>query len=125
MLIRGGRLEWHRRIGKASYVVVPSIVISALALAQLRIRAAPPQMLAMQQTILYLGLSASVLFVVIWGLGIRYRRVPALHARYMVGTALTLIDPSLVRVMIFWVPAVPLRCTSGSPSGWCTRSWRC
>jgi hypothetical protein len=64
-------------------------------------------MLALQQTILYLGLSASVLFVVVWGLGIRYRRDTALHARYMVGTALTLVDPSLVRVMIFWMPDVP------------------
>lgn len=107
MLIRGRQLDWHRRIGKASYVVVPLIVISALCLAQLRISEAPPQMLPMQQTILYLGLSTSLLFVVIWGLGIRYRRVPALHARYMVGTVLTLIDPSLVRVMIFWVPGVP------------------
>jgi len=107
MLIRGRQLDWHRRIGKASYVVVPLIVISALWLAQLRIREAPAQMLPMQQTILYLGLSTSVVFVVIWGLGIRYRRIPALHARYMVGTALTLIDPSLVRVMIFWVPGVP------------------
>lgn len=107
MLIRGRQLAWHRRIGKASYGVVPLLVVSALCLAQLRISEAPPQMLALQQTILYLGLSASVLFVVVWGLGIRYRHDTALHARYMVGTALTLLDPSLVRVMIFWVPGVP------------------
>src|SRR5688500_14102407 len=107
MLIRGRQLAWHRRVGKASYVVVPLLVVSALCLAQLRISEAPPQMLALQQTILYLGLSASVLFVVVWGLGIRYRRDTALHARYMVGTALTLVDPSLVRVMIFWMPDVP------------------
>ncbi len=30
-----------------------------------------------------------------------------MHARYMAGTALTLIDPSLVRVMVFWAPSVP------------------
>ncbi len=107
MLIRGQRLAWHRRIGKASYVVVPLLVITALMLAQLRIRTAPPQALPLQQTILYLGISTSALFVVIWALGIRHRRNTALHARYMVGTALTLIDPSLVRVMIFWVPSVP------------------
>jgi hypothetical protein len=107
MLIRARRLAWHRRVGKASYLVVPLIVVSALCLAQLRIREAPPQMLALQQVILYLGMSASLLLVVIWGLGIHYRRDTALHARYMVGTALTLIDPSLVRVMIFWVPDIP------------------
>ena len=107
MLIRARRLAWHRRVGKASYVVVPLMIISALVLAQLRMRTVPPQMLPVQQFILYLGVSASLLFVVIWGLGIRYRRDTALHARFMVATALTLIDPSLARVMIFWVPAVP------------------
>lgn len=107
MLIRARRLAWHRRVGKASYVVVPLMIISALVLAQLRMRTVPPQMLHVQQFILYLGVSASLLFVVIWGLGIRYRRDTALHARFMVATALTLVDPSLARVMIFWVPAVP------------------
>jgi hypothetical protein len=107
MLIRMRRLAWHRRVGKASYAVVPLMIVSALMLAQSRMHAAPPQMLHVQQFILYLGVAASFLFVVIWGLGIRYRRDTALHARFMVATALTLVDPSLARVMIFWVPAVP------------------
>lgn len=107
MLIRARQLAWHRRLGKASYVVVPLMVVTALLLAQMRLRSAPSEMLPFQQFILYLGLSASLLFLVIWGLGIRYRRDTALHARFMVATALTLIDPSLVRVIIFWVPAVP------------------
>lgn len=107
MLIRARQLAWHRRLGKASYVVVPLMVVTALLLAQMRLRSAPPEMLPFQQFILYLGLSASLLFLVIWGLGIRYRRDTTLHARFMAATALTLIDPSLVRVIIFWVPAVP------------------
>lgn len=107
LLIRTRRLAWHRRLGKASYAVVPLVVVSALILAQLRISQAPPQLLPMQQFILFLGVSTSVLFLVIWGLGIRYRHEPALHARYMAGTALTMIDPSLARVMISWIPSVP------------------
>lgn len=107
LLIRSRRLAWHRRVGKASYVVVPLIVASALALAQSHLRQAPAEALPMQQYILFLGVSASILFATVWGLGIRHRHDPALHARYMAGTALTLLDPSLARVMIFWVPAVP------------------
>lgn len=107
LLIRSRQWVWHRRIGKASYVVVPLIVVSAFVLAQLRISQAPPEMLPIQQFILFLGVSMAVLFAVIWGLGIRYRQEPALHARYMAGTALSLIDPSMVRVLIFWVPSVP------------------
>ena len=107
VLVRTRRLAWHRRVGKASYVVVPLMILSALVLAQMRLRTVPPQMLHVQQFILYLGLVASLLFAVIWGLGIRYRRDTALHARFMVATALTLVDPALARIMIFWIPAVP------------------
>ena len=107
LLIRSRQLGWHRRVGKASYAVVPLVVASALALAQVRIAQAPAQALPMQQFILYLGVSAAILFAVIWGLGIHHRHDSALHARYMAGTALTLIDPSLARVMIFYLPAVP------------------
>lgn len=107
LLIRTRRLAWHRRLGQASYVVAPLVVITALILAQLRIGQATPETLPFQQFILFLGVSASVLFALIWGLGVLYRREPALHARYMAGTALTLIDPSLARVLIFWIPSVP------------------
>jgi len=107
LLIRTRRLVWHRRLGKASYVVAPLVVVSALILAQLRISQATPETLPFQQFILFLGVSASVLFALIWGLGVFYRREPALHARYMAGTALTLIDPSMARVLIFWIPSVP------------------
>ena len=88
-------------------MVVPLIVLSALVLAQMRIRQAPAEALPVQQYILFLGVSASILLATVWGLGIRHRHQPALHARYMAATALTLLDPSLARVMIFWVPAVP------------------
>jgi hypothetical protein len=107
LLIRTRQLVWHRRLGKASYVVAPLVVVSALILAQLRISQATPETLPFQQFILFLGVSASVLFALIWGLGVFYRREPALHARYMAGTALTLIDPSMARVLIFWIPSVP------------------
>ena len=107
LLMRARRRAWHRWLGRASYVVVPLIAITALALAQTRIRAAPPQALAFQQTILYLGVSGTAMLLTVWGLGVLHRRDPALHARYMAGTALTLLDPVLARILIFWVPSVP------------------
>lgn len=107
MLIRGRQLVWHRRLGKASYVVVPLVAVTALFLAQARIAVAPPEALALQRMILYLGISGAAILLAIWGLGIRHRRDTALHARYMAGTALTLVDPSLARVMIFWLPSIP------------------
>lgn len=107
LLMRAQERVWHRRLGKASYVVLPLIAVTALILAQTRIEASPPQALPFQQTILYLGLSGTVMLLAVWGLGIRHRRDPVLHARYMAGTALTLIDPVLARILIFWTPSVP------------------
>ncbi len=57
--------------------------------------------------VLFLGVSGAAMLLLVWGLGIRHRRDTALHARYMAGTALTLLDPALARVMIHWTPAVP------------------
>lgn len=107
LLIRGRRWVWHRRLGKASYAVVPLIAVTALLLAQSRIRDAPAEALPIQGMILYLGMSATAMLLLVWGLGIHHRRDAALHARYMAGTALTMIDPALARVMIFWTPSVP------------------
>ncbi len=107
LLMRARQRTWHRRLGRASYGVVPFIAVTAAVLAQQRIRAAPPEALAFQQGILYLGLSGTVILLAVWGLGLRHRRDPALHARYMIGTALTLIHPALARVLVFWIPSVP------------------
>ncbi len=107
LLMRARRRESHRLLGRASYVVVPLIAVTALALAQARISAAPPQALAFQQTILYLGVSGTVMLLAVWGLGVFHRRDSALHARYMAGTALTLLDPVFARILIFWLPSVP------------------
>ena len=43
VLVRTRRLAWHRRVGKASYVVVPLMILSALVLAQMRLRTVPPR----------------------------------------------------------------------------------
>jgi hypothetical protein len=55
---------------------------------------------------IYVPLSLTALFALAYALGILTRRTVALHARFMVCTALTLIDPVLVRMM-FWVNPNP------------------
>lgn len=107
LLLRAGARDWHRAAGRASYVVVPLVAASALVLAQQRIATVPPQALALQRTILYLGISGTTMLLLVWGLGIRHRRDAVLHARYMAGTALVLVDPIVARLMVFWVPSVP------------------
>jgi hypothetical protein len=98
-LVRTRRLALHRQAGKFSYVLVPALVLSCLWLSRIRMAAATPESSGFQAFILYLALSASTIFLLSWALAIAHRRDTALHARYMVGTSLTLIDPALARLL--------------------------
>jgi len=105
-LVRTRRMALHRTLGKASYVLVPMIVVTCLWLSRIRMGTATPQSLPMQSFILYLGIAASAILLLTWSLAIVHRRDSALHARYMVGTALVLIDPALARLLIATVPSL-------------------
>jgi hypothetical protein len=99
VLVRTRRLALHRQVGRLSYVLVPAIVVTCVLLSRMRMAAVAPQGFGMQCVFLYLGLSAAAMFLLFWGLAIAYRRDAALHARYMAGTALVMIDPALARIV--------------------------
>jgi hypothetical protein len=95
-LIRFGHRAVHRQLGKFSYFLAPVIVVSTLLLAHFRMKQ------GLTQDILYffyLQLSLLILFVLAYSLAIHYRHTPALHARYMVCTALALVDPIFARLL--------------------------
>ena len=101
------RVALHRASGKASYAVAPLVVATVLLLAHDRIgRAAPGEAYAIQTYILYLQLSLVVLFALSYGLAIAYRKSVARHSRFMICTALTLIDPVAIR-LLFWADPIP------------------
>lgn len=102
LTIRARRLAWHRLLGRVSYVLAPLVLISIVLLAHSRIRALTAEAYAIQTYVLYLQMSLAVLFGLSYALAIYKRRVVALHARFMVCTALTLIDPVVIRLM-FWI----------------------
>ena len=107
LLIRSGRRSLHRTMGKISYVLVPYIVISALLLAHHRLAALSPADFAAQGKTFYLGAVANLLFVACYALAIANRRNAFLHPRYMIATALPLIDPISVRLLLFYSPLAP------------------
>lgn len=103
-LVRTRRIALHRQVGKLSYVLVPLLLVTCVSLSRIRMGNATPQSLGFQSFILYLALAASTIFLVSWALAIYHRRDTALHARYMVGTSLTLIDPALARLLAAMKP---------------------
>jgi len=102
LAVRNRRLGLHRALGRASYVIAPVVVISMVLLAHSRTRGVPPTELPG----FYVPLSLTALFALSYALAIATRRTTALHARFMVCTALTLIDPVVVR-LLYWAYATP------------------
>lgn len=106
LAIRKRRMAWHRLLGRASYALAPLLLISVLLLAHSRIKSLSGEAYAIQTYILYLQVSLAVLFGLSYALAIYTRRTAALHARFMVCTALTLIDPVVIR-LLFWAAPTP------------------
>ncbi len=96
------RVAQHRLFGKLSYVFAPLLVVSILLLAHSRIKGIAAADYPLQTYILYLQFSLGFLFALSYGLAIWNRRSVARHSRFMVCTALTLVDPVVVRIL-FWL----------------------
>lgn len=107
ILIRTGRRHWHRRIGRASLVLVPIIVIAAALLVHVRVSAMDDATLTAESSFFFLPFRAVVLFVVAYALAIAHRDNVALHSRYMVCTAIALVDAVVARLLGHHLPPLP------------------
>jgi hypothetical protein len=95
-LMRAGARGAHRALGKASFVLVPVIVVSTLLLAHYRMRS------GLNKELIYffcVQLSLLAAFLIAYGGAILNRRTPAVHMRFMACTALALVDPILARLL--------------------------
>jgi hypothetical protein len=107
LLVRGQRLSAHRRVGRATWVLAPVFAVSTILLAHYRFRRMSPETFAAEAYWLYLPLFTAVLFATAYGLGAAWRRVPAVHGRFMAATAVLLVDPVVARILYFYLPPLP------------------
>lgn len=108
-LIRTNRRDIHRQLGKLSYLLAPVIVISTLLLANYRLNVRG--LTAEGLYILALQIFILTQYVVFYTFAIRNRKHPDVHARYMVCTALPLLDPIFTRIL--GINFIPVELTSG------------
>lgn len=108
ILIKKRKLKYHRLLGKISYPVAGLIVLSILLLANDRIKSAPESFYPIQTFILYLQISLALVFAVTYGLAIFYRKTKPVHARFMVATSFTFIDPILARLINTFTPEIAI-----------------
>ncbi len=98
-LIRTSRRDIHRQTGKLSYALAPLIVISTVLLAnyRLNVRGLTDEGLY----ILSLQVFTLIQYVVFYALAMKNRKQSDVHARYMVCTAIPLLDPIFARIIFF------------------------
>ncbi len=106
LLIRFKHNSWHRLLGRFSFVLVPLVIISLILLAHSQIVLGDYGVTYNRLYILFLQLSLLVIFVIAYVLAMINRKTPARHARYMIATSLTLIDPAVARLPIN-LPDIP------------------
>lgn len=102
LLIRSGKLYLHRVIGKASYLIVPLLLLSIFMVDKISYNKMIP--VSPQQAIAgtALNIPAVFAFAVLYGLAIWKKKKSRIHMRYMLGTSLLMIGPGLGRVLIVY-----------------------
>jgi uncharacterized membrane protein len=104
-LMRRRQLALHRTIGKCSVVLAALFVVSALMIVHDMLTRDGGFARMFGPRLAFLDLSTVLFFVFAYVMAIHYRRNMALHARYMVCTALPLLPPALSRLLGHYVLA--------------------
>ncbi len=106
LLIRTNKRSIHRKLGTLSYVLAPVIVVSTITLANYRLNVRG----LTDEGMYILALQVFILaqYVVAYTLAIWNRKKPDVHARFMVCTGLTLLDPIFARILLVNFIQVPI-----------------
>ncbi len=91
LLIRNRKNDWHKKLGRLSYFFFPLLILSFV-----------PQMIRLIHSdhaiALFFPLSDSILLILFYSLAIYYRKEAPKHMRYMIGTAIVFLSPTLGRI---------------------------
>lgn len=91
VLIRKRKNHLHKKIGKISYIVFPLLILSFI-----------PQMVRIinsdNPNVLFFPLADSILLTLCYSLAIYHRKNVSKHMRYMIGTAIVFLGPTIGRI---------------------------
>ncbi len=104
ILIQQKKYEWHRQIGKFSYVLVPIIFVLMLMVYKNQYLREESNGSPHSQNVglLFIPFTDTFPFVIYYILAIINRKNIAKHMRYMIATSILLLSPGLTRIFIFW-----------------------
>jgi hypothetical protein len=83
--------EWHRTVGRLSYIVFPLLILSFI-----------PQIIKIIRTThlanLFFPLGDGILLIIFYSLAIYFKEYRSRHMRYMIASALVLLGPTVGRI---------------------------
>ncbi|MDH5630488.1 MAG: hypothetical protein OEY96_10085 [Gammaproteobacteria bacterium] len=101
LMIKNKRRDLHQMLGKISYILAPIVIVSFFMLAHHKISILPAdhEFYPVQSYFLYLQVTLGSVFALCYIMGVLNRSNMAVHARYMICTGLTFVDPILARII--------------------------
>lgn len=104
-LIRAKKFTIHEFVGNTSYLVFPLLILSTILLIHSTIRKSPDVNIGTYFS-MALMFNATVVLVIIYALGIYFRKDRFNHARYMVCTIFPLFTPITDRIIYKYIPGL-------------------
>jgi hypothetical protein len=99
--VKTGRMDWHRRIGRTTFVIAPLIVFFGFLMMREALDLDSWPLSFSHIRPIWAAFGTIVQFALTYALAIYYRRETQLHARYMISTGIVLLDAGTIR--IFWI----------------------
>ncbi len=96
ILISQRKNQWHRVIGKASYIIFPLFFLSFIPREIMVLRSEEP-------VNVFFPLADSLVLLTLYVLAILNKRNVAKHMRYMIASALVLLGPTIGRIGPIWL----------------------
>lgn len=107
LLIHARRASAHRIVGRFSFALSVAFVVAGLLLAHRGIVRISEDELRREGFALYLPLVMTAIYAAAVGGRWAWRKVPAIHGRFMACSLLPLLDPVFARLLHFYLPPLP------------------
>jgi hypothetical protein len=86
------KLAWHRKLGKLSYFIFPSLMLSFIPSIINNLNSDTPRYA-------FFAIGDGSLLILFYYLAIKYRKKSSLHMRYMIAAAMVLLGPTVGRIL--------------------------
>lgn len=98
-LVNAGNVRLHRRLGKTSYVIVPLMLVGFVLLTHQAAQGKDEAAFRVEIYLSYLRFVLGLACAAFWALALYYKKRRGLHGRLMICAGLTVVDPTLSRVV--------------------------